>query len=78
MSSHHNSILNFSHSPYSDKSFINEIDSEIKLGELRLRYVKLLRDIHTSLSNDKAKELVNESFAIWEKISKTNFSEKSR
>ena len=68
MSSHHNTTLNFSHSPYNNKSNTNEINLEIKMGEFRLRYVQLMRDIHTTLSDDDAEVLINESLSIWEKI----------
>jgi len=69
MSSHHNTTLNFSHSPYKNKSITNDINLEIKIGEFRLRYVQLMRDIHTTLNDDDAEVLINESLSIWEKIS---------
>ena len=50
MSGHHNKILNFSHSPYKNISLLNDTDLETKLGEHR--NVQLMRDIHTSLSDD--------------------------
>ena len=65
---YHNTSLNFSHSPYKKKLSSNDIDQEIKLGEFRLRYVKLLRDIHTSLGEEKATDLINESFTIWKQL----------
>ena len=68
MSSHHNTTLNFSHSPYKNKPFSSHIDLEIKRGELRLRYVKLLRDINTSLCKEDATDLINESISIWDKL----------
>ena len=68
MSSHHNTTLNFSHSPYKNKSNRNDINLEIKMGEFRLRYVQLMRDIHTTLGDDDAEVLINESLSIWEKI----------
>ena len=68
MASYHNTSLNFSHAPYKKKHSSNDIDQEIKLGEFRLRYVKLLRDIHTSLGEEKAVDLINESFTIWNKL----------
>ena len=68
MSSHHNTTLNFSHSPYKNNPPSKEIDQKIKLGELRLRYVKLMRDIHTYLGEEEATDLINESVAIWEKL----------
>lgn len=39
------------------------------MGELRLRYVQLMRDFHTSLGEEKATDLINESVAIWKKLS---------
>ena len=68
MSSHHNTTLNFSHSPYKKESFSEDIDLEIKMGELRLRYVKLMRDIYSSLNEEKATDLIKESVSIWEKL----------
>jgi len=68
MSSHHNTIVNFSHSPYKKKSLERDIDLEIIRGELRLRYIKLLRDIHKSLNNQEAIDLIKESVSIWEKL----------
>ena len=68
MGSHHNKTLNFSHSPYKN-NLSSEIDHEIMIGEFRLRYVQLMRDIHNSLGRDRATNLVKESLAIWEKIS---------
>ena len=68
MSSPHNTTLNFSHSPYKNNSFSKEMDLQIKMGELRLRYVKLMRDIHTSLDEKEATHLIKESVDIWEKL----------
>tara|TARA_Y100001968_G_C19290612_1_gene684028 strand:- start:323 stop:484 length:162 start_codon:yes stop_codon:yes gene_type:complete len=47
---------------------MSHIEHEIKLGEFRLRYVKLMRDIHLSLGQEKANDLIKESVAIWEKL----------
>jgi len=38
------------------------------MGELRLRYKKLMRDIHISLRKKKAIDLIKESEATWEKL----------
>ena len=73
MSSHHNKTFNFSHSPYKSKKFSSDVDQEIILGEFRLRYVKLMRDIHIYLTNEEAKDLLNESVAIWEKLNCQKF-----
>ena len=40
------------------------MDREIKMGELRLRYVRLMRDFHTSLGEGDASDLIKESIAI--------------
>ena len=77
MSSHHNNTLNFSHSPYKNITSSIDIDLKIKSGELRLRYVKLLRDIYTFLNEEEAKELINEADAIWEKLSQQKFNSKT-
>ena len=69
MRSHHNSKLNFSHAPYKKKSPLNNIDREIRMGELRLKYVQLMRDAHSCLGNEDAKTIIKESEAIWEKLS---------
>ena len=68
MSTNHNTTLNFSHAPYKRKT-LSDLDREIKMGELRLRYVQLMRDFHTSLGEEKATDLINESVAIWKKLS---------
>ena len=39
------------------------------MGELRLSNVKLMRDFHTSLSDEDATDLIKESMDIWEKLS---------
>ena len=70
MYSHHNNTLNFSHAPYKNKTSSSDLDREIKLGELRLRYVQLMRDFHTSMGEEDAADLIKESVAIWEKLSK--------
>ena len=69
MSTNHNTTLNFSHAPYKSKTFSSDLDQEIKMGELRLRYVQLMRDFHMSLGEEKAADLINESVAIWKKLS---------
>ena len=68
MSTNHNTTLNFSHTPYK-RTTLSDLDREIKMGELRLRYVQLMRDFHTSLGEEKATDLINESVAIWKKLS---------
>ena len=69
MSRHHNATLSFSHAPYENKTSSNNVDREIKMGELRLRYVQLLRDAHYSLGDKDANILIKEAEAIWDKIS---------
>ncbi len=68
MTNHHNSTINLSHAPFNNKSSLSGIDQEIKMGELRLRYVKLMRDFHTTLGEKIASDLIKESAAIWEKL----------
>ena len=70
MSSHHNTTLNFSHGPYKSNDVISNVDREIKMGELRLRYVNvnLLRDAYSSLGEKDANTLIRESNAIWDKL----------
>tara|TARA_B100000214_G_scaffold312112_1_gene244288 strand:+ start:1067 stop:1330 length:264 start_codon:yes stop_codon:yes gene_type:complete len=69
MSSYHNTTLNFSHAPYKSKNFKSNVDREIKMGELRLRYVQLMRDVHSALGEKEANILIKESEAIWVKLS---------
>ena len=66
---HHNSKLNFSHAPYKKKSALNNVDREIKMGELRLRYVQIMRDAHSFLGDEDANILIKESKDIWDKLS---------
>ena len=54
MRSHHNSKLNFSHAPYEKKSPLNNVDREIRMGEIRLKYVQLMRDAHSFLGDEDA------------------------
>ena len=68
MSSHHNLTQNFSASTHNYKASLNKIDREIKLGELRLNYVKLMRDFHAYLNDEDATDLIKESMDIWEKL----------
>jgi hypothetical protein len=69
MSSHHSTTLNFSHAPFQNKEGKCNVDREIKMGELRLRYVQLMRDAQRSLGNEDADILIKESEAIWDKLS---------
>ena len=66
--SHHNATLNFSHAPYKHKASIGELDREIEMGELRLRYIQLMRDAHKILGKEDAIELIKESEGIWKKL----------
>ena len=66
--SRHNATLNFSHAPYKNKASLSELDREIEMGELRLRYVQLMRDVHKTLGKEDAIELIKESEGIWEKL----------
>ena len=38
------------------------------MGELRLRYVKLMRDAHKTLGKEDAIDLIKESEGIWKKL----------
>ena len=63
---HHSEFLSCT---LQEQNFSSDLDREIKMGELRLRYVQLMRDFHTSLGEEKATDLINESVAIWKKLS---------
>ena len=67
--SHHNATLNFSHAPYKKNASSGELDREIEMGELRLRYIQLMRDAHKTLGKEDAIDLIKESEGIWEKLS---------
>ena len=69
MRSHHNSKLNFLHEPYKKKSPLNNLDREIRMGEIRLKYVQLMRDAHSFLGDEDANILIKVSKAIWAKRS---------
>ena len=69
MKSHHSSKLNFSHAPYKKKSPLNKVDREIRMGELRLKYVQLMRDAHSFLGDEDANVLIKESKDILDKLS---------
>ena len=66
--SHHNATLNFSLAPDKNKASISKLDREIKMGELRLRYIQLMRDVHKTLGKEESIELIKESEGIWEKL----------
>ena len=66
--SNHNNTINFSHSPYKTSPLPQNIDHEIKMGEFRLRYVQLMRDIQKSIGEEAAADLINESNSVWEKL----------
>ena len=69
MSSHHNTTLNFSHAPYKYKDVKSNEDREIKMAEIRLRYVQLFRDAYSSPGEKDANILIKKSEALWEKLS---------
>ena len=69
MRSHHNSKLNFSHAPYKKKATLNIVVREIRMGELRLKYVQLMRDAHSFLGDEDANIMIKESKEIWDKLS---------
>ncbi len=68
MRSHHNSKLNFSHAPYKKKLHLNNVDREIRMGELRLKYVQLMRDAYSFLGDKDANILIKESKDIWDNL----------
>ena len=68
MSSHHSTTLNFSHAPYKNNEGKSNVDREIKMGELRLKYVQLMRDAHSFLGDEDANILIKESKDIWDKL----------
>jgi len=38
------------------------------MGELRLRYIQLMRDVHKTLGKEDAIDLIKELEGIWEKF----------
>ena len=66
--SHHNTTLNFSHAPYKSKASLSLLDREIEIGELRLRYIQLMRDAHKTLGKEDAIDLIKELEGFWEKL----------
>ena len=69
MRSHHNSKLNFSNAPYKKKSPLNNVVGEIRMGELRLKYVKLMIDAQSIRGDKDANILIKKSKDIWDKLS---------
>ena len=65
----HNATLNFSHSPYKNRTSLSELDREIEMGQLRLRYIQLMRDAQKTLGAEDAIDLIKDSEKIWEKLS---------
>ena len=65
---YHNRKLNFSNSTYNKKATLNNVDREIRMGELRLKYVQLMRDVHSFLGDEDANILIKESKDIWNKL----------
>jgi len=66
--SNHNTTLNFSHSPNKNQTSLSELDREIEMGQLRLRYIKLMRDAHNTLGEEDAIDLIKDSEKIWKKL----------
>ena len=52
-----------------NKSPLNNVDREIRMGEIRLKYVQLMRDAHSFLGEEDANILIKESKDIWDKLS---------
>ena len=63
--SNHNASINFSHAPYKNKISLSALDLEIKMGELRLRYIQIMRDFHKTLGKENVNNLIKESEGIW-------------
>ena len=74
MRSHHSRKLNFSYAPYKKKSPLNNVDGEIRMGELRLKYVKLMREAQSILGDKDANILIKKSKDIWDKLSNSKGS----
>ena len=66
--SHDNASLVFSHAPHKNKASLSELDRQIAMGELRLRYIQLMKDVHKTLGKEDAIELIKESESIWVKL----------
>ena len=66
--SHHNTTLNFSHAPYNKKTSMSDLDREIAMGEIRLRYIQLMRDAQRIIGADDAIELIKDSERIWKNL----------
>ena len=69
MSSHHHKTVKFSNTPNKIKDCLSNIGREMKMGELRLRYVQLMRDAQVSLGNKDADILIKESETMRDKLS---------
>ena len=67
--SNHNFTLDFSHSRYKNQTSLSELDREIEMGQLRLRYIQLMRDAQKTLGEEDATDLIKDSEKIWEKLS---------
>jgi len=48
---------------------LSELDREIEMGQLRLRYIQLMRDAQKTLGEEDAIDLIKDSEKIWEKLS---------
>ena len=68
MSHQNNNTINFTDAPYKSSDYIADVDRELKMGELRLRYVQLMRDFHTFFGEEDATNLIKQSVDIWEKL----------
>ena len=66
--SHPNATLNHSHSPYKTMTSLSQLDRELQIGEFRLRYIKLMRDIQKTLEYNTAIDLIKELEGMWEEF----------
>ena len=66
--SHNNVALNFSHATDMKKNSLTDLDREIEMGDFRLRYIQLMRDVQKTLGEEDAINLIRESEDIWKKL----------
>ena len=47
---------------------MSDLDREIAMGEIRLRYIQLMRDAQRIIGADDAIELIKDSERIWKNL----------
>ena len=55
MSIHHSDPINFSNGVFKNKASLSNVDRKIKMGELSLRYVQLMRYTYSPSGDKDAK-----------------------